>query len=101
MKSRHAAALALVGWYLISPQILWKGHQCKARLELPIARWNRSEIVFSSDSECEDARSRILNDFTAEGIIGRRMREPARTEYVTAITSTFCARSDDPHLKER
>ena len=58
MKSRHAAALALVGWYLMLPPMhqsgilfrLWYGH---------LADWT---VVNSFDSakECEDYRRQMI-----------------------------------------
>jgi hypothetical protein len=101
MSLRHAAALALVGWYLLSPQISWKGRECEAHLELPIAQWNRSKTISSSKSECEDDLARLREDFEVTGIIGRRLRQEVRTEYEKAKAASFCLESDDPRLKEK
>jgi len=50
MKPRHAAALALVGWYLMLP--LRKGTAILD--DAPIASWKRVDS-FDSASECRDA----------------------------------------------
>jgi len=100
MNLRHSAALVLVGWYLLSPQISWENRECKAHLELPVASWNRSKITSSSKGECEDHLARIRKDFEVTGIIGRRLRQEVRTEYEKAMAASFCVATDDPRLKE-
>jgi hypothetical protein len=49
MKARHAAALALVGWYLMTPPILLKCPDEGA----PLSRWTVEE-AFDTARECKN-----------------------------------------------
>lgn len=71
MKSHHAAALALVGWYLMSPPMrcegwtLWGNGCLDARsdtamdIEAPLAKWH---VVspFEKLADCQAERSREI-----------------------------------------
>jgi hypothetical protein len=85
MNLRHAAALALVGWYLmIPPQTAQKTFDDHA----PLARW----FVFSAHDaahECEGAK--FLN---REG--HKQTGDPLKA----ALDSAQCIATDDPRLKE-
>src|SRR5271154_5675583 len=50
MKPRHAAALAFVGWYLVSPHFLPNSRELN--LSLPLSQWSRLGPVLSK-SDCE------------------------------------------------
>lgn len=70
MKPRHAAALALVGWYLMMPPVTSDG---RIQKDAPLSRW----YIFSNfetKEECEKARQ------VSSGL-------------------TICVASDDPRLK--
>jgi len=54
MKPRHAAAVALVGWYLIVPPAQ---NDNDVRYNAPISQWT-IEHVFDSAVECDVARTR-------------------------------------------
>jgi hypothetical protein len=72
MKARHAAALALVGWYLMLPPVISDG---RTRKDAPLSRW----YIFSSfetKEECEQVRQ-------------------------ASTPSAICVASDDPRLKEK
>ena len=67
MNIRHAAALALVGWYLLQPP--WIDHILDLRT--PLIKWVNL-WAFDSDEQCEHAKADIVNGFkgdldTAEG----------------------------------
>jgi hypothetical protein len=57
MKLRHAATLALVGWYLVFPHTPY--HSPKPDLSLPISKWSRVGPV-PSKPDCEARRLRSL-----------------------------------------
>jgi hypothetical protein len=74
MKPRHAAALALVGWYLMTPHL--KNDQ-SADMKVPISHWyfynerrppdpnfkkttRTYAFIFHSQQECEEKRSSNL-----------------------------------------
>lgn len=80
MKLRHAAALALAGWYLMIPP--------KNHTDAPISE--RSEFAaYDTAKECEDAKRRLTEDVAA----GRLHVSPAQ------IAWSDCLASDDPRLK--
>jgi hypothetical protein len=105
MKPRHAVALALIGWYLMTPPIIGVVVTAHA----PLRQWR---IVKSYDSagECE----KDLDDDTAfsekvaedSAFRERAWRRDAptlsRDDYdatVGAFLYTVCIASDDPRLK--
>ncbi len=59
MKFRHAAALALVGWYLMAPPVSTynEGNQASVDLRAPIWQWKRLG-TFRSAVDCENAREK-------------------------------------------
>ena len=87
MKLRHAAALALVGWYLMAPP-LYEGH--KSNLDAPLSEWVILDS-FDSANDCWRERS-IMNtdhkrDFKHDSIQRER------------LGSISCIATDDPRLK--
>ena len=104
MKLRHAAALALVGWYLMVPpnQAGWACGQSFAAvlshqlfgtgddklcahysslpdLDAPLSQWHQAGEPFETLSECEEVRD-------------KRLKEPG-------MMLAKCIASDDPRLK--
>jgi len=53
MISRHAAALALVGWYLMLPPMTGTGAEWTVDINAPIAKWEQSGAYDTAQS-CED-----------------------------------------------
>jgi hypothetical protein len=105
MKPRHAAALALVGWYLMMPPhgptkcsnpnpLGWSESgnvvQCQARIEsqAPFRQWKRvpDSQEFEHKMDCERA---ISND-CASSLQGD-----------LCIAKAECIATDDPRLKEK
>ncbi len=114
MKLRHAAALALVGWYLmVSPpdsnnpvQIFTfqdKNGQLSVdevfapNLNAPLSEWHHGSI-FASRNDCEATRQRLRST-----IERHRQKSTTRSEdaFDTTLTSAGCVRTDDPRLKEK
>ena len=113
MKPRHAAALALVGWYLMVPPLSGKGVDLSAAL----SQWEEQAGFDSADS-CERARARVwkcgavLNN-ADKGDVNSVCDQPMRTraqakdkeeESVIASVATqnmsaLCVSTDDPRLK--
>jgi hypothetical protein len=54
MNPRHAAALALVGWYLMVPPRAQDG---SPNIRAPLSEWNQASIGFDTASECSKARN--------------------------------------------
>jgi hypothetical protein len=88
MKPRHAAALALVGWYLMTAPIENTGSFWSVKRKVPISEWSRGE-QFDTKEHCETA----LTEYLAYPPIPlREMKEALAAE---------CVASDDPRLKEK
>ena len=87
MKLRHAAALALVGWYLMTPPFV----NNRADLNTPLSRWT---ILGSFDSaeKCEEDRRPLQG-------AGSAWHEPDPNHAAKALTAILCVSSDDPRLK--
>jgi hypothetical protein len=77
MKLRHAAALALVGWYLMLPPPAPSGG--RLRFER-LSEWRRIE-TFDSKNACQHMRSKLI----------KRMPD-------TLIATARCVSSDNPDL---
>jgi hypothetical protein len=95
MNLRHAAALALVGWYLM---VLPKGQQTSALNE------RRKCQRASSQSQCETIRA----SYTAGGAsvidCTSNVQNPAAPfgiEIGIEFADTQCIATDDPRLKEK
>lgn len=90
MKLRHAAALALVGWYLMVPPLIANPNPTtggQLEVSAPLSKW---EIVRSFDTaaECNEARQR-----TAASGVGNAEAQRLWQKYAT------CIASDDPRLR--
>jgi hypothetical protein len=97
---RHAAALALVGWYLmVPPRVDPNG---RPLLEPPLARWIQGHS-FDTAADCETfKRATITNSEnglydSALGALGPA--ESAR--FHDGIKHSLCVSSDDPRLKPK
>ena len=86
MNLRHAAALALVGWYLMVP--LSQGD--------PIPKWDHYGS-FDSASECTTARENAIR----AGVADATMMGTSQVEVKHALLLSECIASDDPRLKEK
>jgi hypothetical protein len=120
MKLRHAAALALVGWYLIRPP--WKpdAHGFRHPVpEAPVAEWffdqsdqgswlttRKHAKIFSSYRDCKKAieeRKRTSQAF--KKLLDRGGKVPdwmfegvENGDYIRSANSAQCIKSDDPRL---
>jgi hypothetical protein len=89
MKLRHAAALALVAWYLMVPpsigsdDITWSFDT-----DAPLTLWTRT-ATFSSKQECEQAKKDMQPNTTNR--LG-----PASSDFVRALPFYRCVSSDNP-----
>src|SRR5580700_5233337 len=111
MNSRHAAALALVGWYLMTPPLgptkcssadpghanEWAGPlsvQCQAKIEsqAPLRQWKRvpDSQEFEHKADCERA---ISND------CHREIEPDGTSSLEDELCNAECIATDDPRLK--
>jgi hypothetical protein len=93
MKPRHAAALALVGWYLIGPLPKPDGTLDRGA---PMSKWEWIES-FDSLRDCKKYKHLVTDLQSA------RASDPnphVRALYFEA-EATVCIATDDPRLKEK
>jgi len=106
MRSRHAAALALVGWYLMVPPDSTVPHSVDSAA--PISRWS---IVteFESAGNCKQALTELRNKNGDPAKLDRtgrlrrfQKRQPADPELARArVDHATCVATGDPQLKEK
>ena len=93
LKLRHAAVLALVGWYLMAPPP-------HSDINLPLNQWMIWNS-YDSAKECENQRRKNLDEATAlakhESSDSQTMDND--TERIIGIIQSVCVSSDDPRLK--
>jgi hypothetical protein len=113
MKPRHAAALVLVGWYLMVPPLIhvpkadnpafrwtlggWRYGGVPETTQPYFAEW-RIVGTYDTAGECQDARSRLV--LTAPQDL---MDDPKDHAALLASVAKLaeCIATDDPRLKEK
>ena len=92
MNPRHAATLALVGWYLLAPPMnSWPGLPY-LDIKAPLSKW-RKQAAFSSAKECEVAREKDEADYA------RSVKSANPNIPLPIDNGTLCIAADDPRLK--
>ena len=86
MRLCHAAALALVGWYLMIPPA---AQAPRFDLRAPLRRWDK-KASFKSQKECNDALATHQTQEARDGMAGPRFWAFGK-----------CVASDDPRLNTR
>ena len=105
MKPRHAAALALVGWYLMLPPMNEKG----VYTQDSISDWDHVGS-YDSAAECDQTARQMQDGIAAIGdqeFKERSQREAAqngkmaisRADALKRAYAAQCVASDDPRLK--
>ncbi len=108
MKLRHAAALALVGWYLLIPPLesclgSFYGRPCE---QTPLRKWRRSERTYDSRAKCEEMRNVWVEKarlYLRESVNDRPQTTRMGVfdaDYAAWLAAT-CVATDDPRLKEK
>lgn len=93
MKPRHAAALALVSWYLMTPPPPFDPNT-------PLSKWTRlGKTDYASEGECAAMREKLQATFRDPGDIPPE--HITATIMVKAMAHVLCVASDDPRLKEK
>lgn len=94
MNVRHAAALALVVWFLLVPPIVLDAtDQPRVQPTAPLNEW-RVYATFESREQCENLRDKIR-----EGERGLPPSEKNAELKREAAASLLCVANDDPRLK--
>jgi hypothetical protein len=101
MNLRHAAALALVGWYLMIPPEVYPGpNSSRVLMPPPFDRTWRVKATFNSANDCEVAREKHETDVA----LALKSAIPKRYEAHPTLSSpiddgALCIATDDPRLK--
>ncbi len=103
MKPRHAAALALVGWYLMMPPILDTGGPGIDAPDFPLTSWT---VVESYDSATACQKAKAVYPKRARRELKERLQDQTYNWRMSAIAlledqlkHLSCVSSDDPRLK--
>jgi hypothetical protein len=87
MNLRHAAMLALTGWYLMQPVMLKDGTEDHSA---PLGKWYNAGS-FDTAKECEAYRDQQIGVFLPTVGNDEKKRD--------ALLDVVCIASDDPRLK--
>ena len=100
MSLRHAAALALVGWYLLMPPIDMEGEKAKVDGSVPLSQWYHGARVYETQSACEEenAKLRAIAE-SHKNWIGPSGSVAAANDRYVLLTNQRCIATDDPRLK--
>lgn len=89
MRPRHAAALALVGWYLMVPLSSPRD---------PISQWYQVHS-FDTAAQCNAVLEwEMTDDYAKQSIKAGQNPEHVKV-YVQALQNAKCISTDDPRLK--
>ena len=91
MTGRHAAALALFGWYLMLPSLTHEGMDPDS----PLSRWGQSGS-YDTAGECERDRGERQRQFSeyADKLASSRVM-------VDVLAKGLCIATDDSRLKAK
>jgi hypothetical protein len=98
MNARHAAAFALVGWYLMVPPL---GSDHKLDASAPLSKWT---IVirgsFDTARQCDERHMKDVdgvNEFLRSHL--HSIPATADQESIDAVSAEKCIATDDPRLR--
>jgi hypothetical protein len=104
MNPRHAAALSLVGWYLMLPPLHFVG-PAKDPYSLaivdssaPLSRW-LPMMTFETLRECDNFSTRLARNLR-KSVNTRRDKKDVETLIEIWLGKYQCVATDDPRLKE-
>jgi hypothetical protein len=105
MKPHHAAALAIVVWYLMIPPI---GVDGKVDAHAPLSTW-RKGVSFKSQTECDDSLKDAIEhpmtpaEYRAAAKTTRKakMHPLSMSEMKKRTAESRCVAADDPRLKAK
>jgi hypothetical protein len=95
MKFRHAAALALAGWYLITPPVQCDQGRCAVESETPTWQWHRSQVM-TDEKSCE-----LFWVSVGAAVVDEMKDHQVRDAYQKALNAGVCVSESDPRLKQK
>jgi hypothetical protein len=98
MNLRHAAALALVGWYLMTPPPLFHS-KVDVDLDAPLSKWT----VYSAFDSAQECEAEKVADFhlANQKALGDPTDDPKLRGVRDQLMTAQCIATDDPRLKEK
>ncbi len=101
MNLRHAAALALVGWFLMTAPVADQG--AIIYQDASLSDWKKAEH-FDSENDCEARRREVIMDSQDAAALApnSEVDEDAKQEAANAVNEALvsrCVADDDPALK--
>ena len=93
MKTRHAAALALMAWYLMIPPLA-APDGLSIDTTAPLAQWYNMKPSFASKQECESTKAKMI-------ALHPHPSSPAEQLRLDGAKAALCVPSGDPRLKEK
>jgi hypothetical protein len=101
VKPRHAAALALVGWYLMAPPVLApKNEPPYLNEHAEYQDWQKLKS-FDSQEHCEDGRKRAKQSTAKGEILYFAVVDVDPGPWLAQQDEAECIATDDPRLKEK
>jgi hypothetical protein len=99
MNLRHAAALALVGWYLMLPQVIHTANDnYAADYDSPLSKW-AVNTPFDSASPCGATQSGTI--MKGQRDMKKFRRNSLDWAIAQSLTQAQCISTDDPRLREK
>jgi hypothetical protein len=95
MNSRHAAALALVGWYLMVPPLTPGGGPHEVLFHAPLSKWEVGE-GHDTKAECEVSLRESVKNMDRDA---NACEVGSCAVQVVEYAHGRCMASDDPRLK--
>lgn len=101
MRQSHRAALALVGWFLITAPIT--DHGAIIYQDAPLTQWTKTHH-FNSESDCDAARKDMIQDtqdrveLAPDSAADEDTKQDANYALNQALASQ-CVADDDPRLQ--
>ncbi len=107
MNSRHIAALALVGWYLLIPPVfspMGQHHRSFNDLSAPLNKWD-IWAKFDSRDSCEKDKEHLRTEAPRRLEFAREHPDQGLNGNIVAVSEAWqlaeCVATDDPRLKEK
>jgi hypothetical protein len=101
MKLRHAAALALVGWYLMIPPRVSDWPVLVFDTNAPLSKWQQGGS-FDTAKECNEDKKRSAGlALQLTDKLSGEDKHKAMLSVMAMLSGPQCIASDDPRLKEK